>query len=90
MRGEAAIQVAMREAQKAAIRNADKGDWRRWSIKRLFEKADEESLEFEQAVLSGDMERIREELGDLLWSYTMIADHDLALEKVANYHLGEE
>lgn len=91
-RGERQIEAAMREAQKAATRNADKGCWRRWSIKRLFEKLDEEVLEYEFAVLDGNPERIREELGDCIWTLTMIADHDMALEleRVPNYHLGSE
>lgn len=95
MRGERLIEAAMREAQKAATRNAGKGDWRRWPLKRLFEKLEEEALEFEEAVLGGDPERIREELGDALWCAVMIADHDMMLDisetngqRVPNYHLG--
>lgn len=79
MRGRAQIQAAMPEAQKAATRNGYKGDWRRTPLKTLFDKLYEELDEYYEAVLSGDPQRIREELGDVLWVAIMIADHDLML-----------
>lgn len=75
MRGEVQIKAAAVEAQKAATRNADKGDWHREPLCKLFDKLDEECLEFRKAVVAGDAERICEELGDVLWSAAMIADH---------------
>lgn len=92
LRGERQLQAAFYQALKAAARNSDKGDWRRWSRWRLLIKLFEEVIEFCFAVLWGDPQRKREELGDVVWSAVMIADHDMALEleKVANYHLGEE
>lgn len=79
MRGEHAIKAAALEAQKAATRNKDKPDWRREPLRKLFDKLDEEVEEFHTAVLSGDLQRICEELGDLVWVAVMIADHDQAL-----------
>ncbi len=75
MRGESAIKAAALEAQKAATRNAKKGDYHRIPLKVLFDLLEEETYEFYEAVLSGDKERICEELGDFLWTGTMIASH---------------
>lgn len=79
MRGQAQIEVATLEAQKAAARNGHKGDWRRVPLKVLFDKLYEELDEYYTAVLLGDPQRIREELGDVIWTAAMIADHDLML-----------
>jgi len=79
VRGAHAIRAAAVEAQKAAVRNTGKPDWRREPLRKLFDKLDEEAQEFHEAVLSGDLERVCEELGDLVWVAVMIADHDQAL-----------
>lgn len=86
MRGRAQIQVAMPEAQKAAIRNGHKGDWRRAPLKALFDKLYEEFDEYYEAVLSGNTERVREEMGDVIWTAIMIADHDLMLGDLEVVH----
>jgi len=79
VRGQQAIGAAAVEAQKAALRNAHKPDYRREPLRKLFDKLDEKAREFEQAVLSGDLEAVKSELGDLVWVAVMIADHDCAL-----------
>jgi NTP pyrophosphatase (non-canonical NTP hydrolase) len=79
VRGEQAIRAAADEAQKAALRNAHKPDYRRARIGDLFDLLKGEFVEFEEAVLSGDLQWIREELGDVIWCAVMIADHDCAL-----------
>lgn len=80
MRGEHQIRAAAAEAQKAANRNDSKGDWRRVPLCNLFQKLYEEEDEFYEAVLSGDPEQVRAELGDVIWTATMIADHGLMLQ----------
>jgi NTP pyrophosphatase (non-canonical NTP hydrolase) len=86
VRGQAQIQQAMSEAQKAATRNGHKGDWRRLPLKALFDKLYEELDEYYEAVLSGDPQRILEELGDVIWTAIMIADHDLMLGDLEVVH----
>lgn len=75
MRGEAQIKAAAAEAQKAATRNADKGDYHREPLCKLFDKLREEADELYAAILTGNAERIRAESGDVVWTATMIADH---------------
>jgi NTP pyrophosphatase (non-canonical NTP hydrolase) len=82
MRGEVQIEAAALEAKKAAERNAHKGDWRRSPLKNLVIKLEEEVDEYYNALVSGDVRQIREELGDVIWTATMIADHGLMLELV--------
>jgi phosphoribosyl-ATP pyrophosphohydrolase len=80
VRGEREIKAAALEAQRAATRNGHKPDWRREPLCKLIEKLREEVDELEQAVVSGDNQRIREEAGDCIWTVTMIGDHDLIWE----------
>ena len=79
MRGKKPLKAAWVQAQIAADRNAHKPGWRQEPLRNLFEKLDEEVDEYHEAVMSGDLQRVREELGDLIWTATMIADHDAAL-----------
>lgn len=73
MRGAEEIRLAMLEAQKAADRNNTKPHYSREGLKALLDKVDEERDELREAILSGDKQRILEELGDFLWTGIMAA-----------------
>ena len=92
LRGAAEIEAASSEARRAATRNAHKGDYHREPLCKLFDKLDEERDEFYEALLSGTRARIREELGDLVWTATMIADHggQLLPSELPSAGVGEE
>lgn len=79
MRSEEIVKAVAEEARAAAVRHAssaDQGDWRRSSLKTLFEMLERRVGEYDQAVLRGDPELIKKRCGDVVWVATMIADHD--------------
>lgn len=81
------IDTAMLAASEAASRNGHKGTWRRMPLGHLFAKLEEEAHEYALEAVSGDSERSRSELGDLVWVAIMIADHGLMLEpEEASWH----
>ena len=77
MRGAAAIRIAMLEAQKAAIRNEHKGEWRNTSRIEREEKIFEEVNEYIDATWDDASEEERlSELGDAIWTLIQHADNE--------------
>lgn len=74
------VSVVQSLAQEAAIRNEHKGDWRKCLVATLIEKLYEEVDELYMAVKSGDRDHIRYELGDVIWTATMVVDKMLYLD----------
>lgn len=77
------VKDALQEALKAAMRNESKGPWRGGDRDPLYLKLEEELQEYRAEALEGHSWRSREELGDLLWTAIILADHALLLEEVA-------
>ena len=71
--------LAQRLAQDAATRNAHKGDWHQYPLRNLIDKLYEEIEELYKGLQSKDRDNIRMELGDVIWTATMVADHILKL-----------
>lgn len=82
MRGEDPIVAAFFETQRAANRNGHKEHWRSPEVPlyRLVLKLGEEVLELISALVRGDSEHVRAELGDVLWVLIMIVDRKGHLE----------
>jgi hypothetical protein len=76
------IDIARYEAQRAANRNASKGGWHRTPVCQLCACLDREIDEYTRAIVYESRQRQREELGDVVWSATMIADHSLYLDNM--------
>jgi len=90
VRGERQIQAGMIEAQKAAERNKYKKDPRRETLRFWLEKMYEEVEEVEKAIMEAesprDFERVREEVGDALWSVINAAHHGAMLDLPESGH----
>lgn len=87
MRGEQQIQAGMVEALKAATRNGHKKDPRSETLGFWFDKMYEEIGEVERAIMEvsdsptpKELERVREEVGDAIYSIVCAADHGAMLD----------
>jgi len=85
-----AVDDGIAHAEAAADRNSHKPGWRQCPLRVLFDKLEEETREFLEALANGPRWEVFLELGDLVWVAVMIADHDCTLGEWTREAEGEE